>query len=252
VGATVNAILGAVRADGVTVLRGAAREPHIVDLCTYLSACGADITGGGTDTVTVRGVPCLTGAYHRLMPDMIEAGTFLTAVGAAGGEIALRGVRREHLAGLISPLLAMGMQICDEGDAIVASRMGLLAPFDLVAAPYPALPTDMHPQLVALATQAAGVSYMRDTVFPDRLLYVRELQRMGGDVHVCDGRVRVAPSRLRGGRVSAVDLRAGAALAVGALAARGRTVICDAAVLERGYERFAEKLGSLGASVSVD
>ena len=250
VGATVNVLLAAVTADGITTLRGAAREPHIADLCTYLSAAGGDIEGIGTDTLTVRGVPALHGAAHRLMPDMIEAGTFLTAVGAAGGEIAIHGACRAHLDSVIAPLLSMGMDIRTEGDILVASRCGLLSPFELTAAPYPALPTDMHPQMAALATQAAGVSYIRDTVFPDRLAYVRELRRMGAKICALDGGVRVTPSRLRGGRVHAVDLRAGAALTVAALAARGRTVIKEAEVLGRGYEQFAEKLTALGACVT--
>ena len=250
VGATVNILLASVTASGTTVLRGAAREPHIADLCAYLNAAGAEIAGIGTDTLTVRGVTTLRGASHRLMPDMIEAGTFLTAVGAAGGEIALRGACPDHLGSVIAPLSAMGMDIRTEGDVLVASRCGLLAPFDLTAAPYPALPTDMHPQMVALATQAMGESHMRDTVFPARLGYVRELRRMGANVRAKDGGVRVLPSRLRGGCVRAVDLRAGVALVVAALAARGKTVIKEAAVLSRGYETLAEKLASLGACVT--
>ena len=251
VGATVNAILASVLAEGESHIIGAAREPHIVDLCRYLRAAGARIEGDGTSCITVRGVSALHGASHRLMPDMIEAGTLLTAVGAAGGEIALHGAEPAHLTALIGPLTAMGMEIRSEGDALIASRMGLLAPFDLIAGPYPAFPTDMHPQLAALATLTTGKSTLCDTVFPDRFAYVRELRRMGAVIGASGGRVEIAPSRLHGAHVRATDLRAGAALAVAALAARGKTVILDAAVLERGYEDLAGKLRALGATVEA-
>lgn len=251
VGATVNAILAATLADGVTHIVGAAREPHIVDLCRYLTACGADIRGAGEGELCITGVSRLHGAKHTLMPDMIEAGTFLTAVGAAGGEISLRGAVSEHLTALITPLRAMGVTVREEGDCLVAARQGLLFPFDLTAGPYPALPTDMHPQLAALALFATAPSRLRDTVFPDRFLYARELRRMGGELIARDGGVTVYPSRPKGGRVRAVDLRAGAALAVAALGARGRTVIRDADTLARGYEDIAGKLAALGATVEA-
>ena len=250
VGATVNAILASVLAEGESEIVGAAREPHVVDLCRYLRAAGAKIEGDGTSAITVFGVPARHGTNHRLMPDMIEAGTLLTAVGAAGGEICLRGADVGHLASLIEPLSAMGMSIREEGRSLIASRNGLLTPFDLVAGPYPALPTDMHPQLSALATLATGTSVLYDRVFPDRVLYVRELRKMGADIRADGGRVEIRPSHLRGAQVRATDLRAGAALAVAALATRGKTTILDAAVLERGYEDIAGKLRSLGATAT--
>lgn len=251
VGATVNAILAAVLASGKTEIVGAAREPHIVDLCCFLRAAGARIEGDGTSAITVCGVKGLHGTSYRLMPDMIEAGTLLTAVGAAGGEIALHGASVLHLSSLIAPLSAMGMNIRTEGEVLVASREGLLSPFDLIAGPYPALPTDMHPQLAALATLATGQSCIRDTVFPDRVLYVRELRKMGADISSENGRVVIRPSRLRGANVRATDLRAGAALAVAALATRGKTVILDAEILERGYEDISGKLRMLGATTEA-
>lgn len=249
VGATVNAILAAVKADGVTEIVGAAREPHIEDLCRFLNAAGAEIVGAGEGRLRVRGVSRLRGIHHRLMPDMIEAGTLLTAVGAAGGEIAIRGCDHRHLGALLSVLRSMGMILRREGELLVAARREKLAPCTVVAEPYPGFPTDMHPQLAALATLADGVSTIRDSVFPDRFAYADELKRMGGALAVADGGVTVSPSRLHGGRVTAVDLRAGAALAVAALAADGRTLIRGADILERGYERFPEKLKSLGACV---
>lgn len=251
VGATVNAILASVLADGKSKIVGAAKEPHIVDLCRYLRAAGAQIEGEGTSCITVKGVAKLHGTAYRLMPDMIEAGTLLTAVGAAGGEIVLHGADASHLSSLIAPLLEMGMTIRTEGKALVASRTGLLLPFDLVAGPYPALPTDMHPQLSALATLATGTSTLCDTVFPDRVLYVRELRRMGADIHAENGKVQIRPSRLHSARVRATDLRAGAALAVAALATRGKTTILDAGILERGYEDVSGKLRMLGATAEA-
>ena len=251
VGATVNAILASVLAEGESRIIGAAREPHIVDLCRYLRAAGARIEGDGTSRITVHGVSALHGATHRLMPDMIEAGTLLAAVGAAGGEIALHGAEPAHLTALVGPLTAMGMEIRAEGNALIASRTGLLSPFDLIAGPYPALPTDMHPQLAALATLCTGVSTIRDTVFPDRIAYVRELRRMGAVIGASGGRVEISPSRLHGAHVRATDLRAGAALAVAALATRGKTAILDATVLERGYEDLAGKLRALGATAEA-
>ena len=252
VGATVNAILASVLADGESEIVGAAMEPHIVDLCRYLRAAGARIEGEGTPRIRITGVSSLHGAAYRLMPDMIEAGTLLTAVGAAGGEIALHGADPSHLSALIEALSAMGMRIRAEGDGLVAKREGLLSPFDLVAAPYPALPTDMHPQLSALGALAIGTSTLRDTVFPDRVLYVRELRKMGADIHAESGRVEIRPSRLHGAYVRATDLRAGAALAVAALAARGKTTILDAGILERGYEDIVGKLCLLGATADAE
>ena len=251
VGATVNAILAATLAEGTTTLHGAAREPHIVDLCRYLNTCGANIHGAGESEICITGVSRLHGGPYTLMPDMIEAGTFLTAVGAAGGEISLLGAAPEHLVSLIGPLRAMGLEIREERERIVAARHGLLFPFDLTAGPYPALPTDMHPQLAALALFATGKSRLRDTVFPDRFRYTRELRRMGGTLSVSDGSVTVTPSRLHGSRVRAVDLRAGAALAVAALGTRGKTVIGEAATLARGYEDLAGKLAAIGVAVEV-
>ncbi len=248
VGATVNALLCAVLADGETTVQGAAREPHIVDLCAYLTACGADIEGVGSDTLRVRGKRRLHGADHRLMPDTIECGTFLAAVGAAGGEALLRGAEASHLTAVLGALGDMGVTVREEGDALFVLRRGRLGPCTLTAAPYPAFPTDMHPQIMALATGAEGESTLRDTVFPDRSAYADELRKMGASISASSGLVTVRGSRLLGARVRAVDLRAGAAEVVAALAATGETVILGAEMLERGYEQLPEKLCALGAS----
>ena len=249
VGATVNAILASVMAPGKTRITGAAKEPHIVDLCTYLTACGAKIDGAGSGELLVHGGKRLSGARHRLMPDMIEAGTFLTAVGAAGGEILLRGADERHLASTVTALCGMGMQIGSTGEGLLAKRRGGLSPCRLIAEPYPGIPTDMHPQIAAMATVADGESRIADHVFPGRFGYAAELCRMGAQVSVREGEITVLPSALRGAHVSAVDLRAGAAEVVAALAAHGRTVITESEVLERGYEDLGRKLTELGATV---
>ncbi|MBO7293137.1 MAG: UDP-N-acetylglucosamine 1-carboxyvinyltransferase [Clostridia bacterium] len=249
VGATVNALLASVLAEGETVIHGAAREPHIVDLALFLNAAGGDIRGAGEGEIRVRGVASLHGVRHTVMPDMIEAGTFLTSVGAAGGEIRLIGALPDHLASLTAPLREMGVSLLFEREGLLASRCGPLFPFCLTAEPYPGFPTDMHPQMIALSAFAEGVSYLTDTVFPDRFAYAGELAKMGADIHVKDGSVKVCGGGLSGARVQAHDLRAGAALAVAALGATGRTVIGGAEILERGYEDFPTKLRALGADV---
>ncbi|MBQ2718764.1 MAG: UDP-N-acetylglucosamine 1-carboxyvinyltransferase, partial [Clostridia bacterium] len=218
VGATVNALLAAVMADGDTVIRGAAREPHVSDLCTYLLACGADIEGVGENTLRVRGRARLHGAEHRLMPDTIECGTLLAAVGAAGGEALVRGGVASHMEAVIAALVGMGVRVKEEGEGLWVGRSGPLSPCHLTAAPYPAFPTDMHPPMMALATVAEGESTLLDTVFPDRYAYTEELRRMGAAISATGGRVTVRGAPLSGAHVRAVDLRAGAAEVVAARA----------------------------------
>lgn len=249
VGATVNAILCALSAAGETHILGAAKEPHIGDLCRYLIACGADIGGVGTDTLVIKGGRSLHGCVFRLMPDMIEAGTFLCAVGAAGGEAFLKNAREGELMSVIEPLRAMGLTVKKEGEGLFVSRRGELSPFCLTAMPYPAFPTDMHPQMVALGCLCSGESYLSDTVFPDRFRYTEELSRLGASLSVEGNRVTVRKSALHRGRVTAVDLRAGAALAVASLSVKGKVTIENAQVIERGYVALPEKLRALGAEV---
>lgn len=252
VGATVNAILCALAATGETRITGAAKEPHIGDLCRYLIACGADIGGVGTDTLLINGGKCLHGCVYRLMPDMIEAGTFLCAVGAAGGEAFLKNAPEKELSSVIGPLREMGLLIKREGEGLFVSQKGPLAPFSVSARPYPAFPTDMHPQLVALGCLCRGESRLSDTVFPDRFAYVGELRRLGAHLSVEGNTVTVRESALHRGRVTAVDLRAGAALVVASLSVKGKVVIENAGMIERGYVALPEKLRSLGASVVCD
>ncbi len=252
VGATVNAILAALLAEGKTCIKAAAKEPHIGDLCRYLIACGADIGGVDTDTLIINGGKKLHGCVYCLMPDMIEAGTFLCAVGAAGGEAFLKNAPYGELLAVIEPLRRMGLTVRKEREGLFVSRKGALSPFCLTAMPYPAFPTDMHPQMVALGCLCSGESRLSDTVFPDRFRYTEELSRLGADLSVEGNTVRVRKSRLHRGRVVAVDLRAGAALAVASLSVRGKVIIENAEVIERGYVALPEKLRSLGVSVVCD
>ncbi len=249
VGATVNAILCALSAQGETRIMGAAKEPHIGDLCRYLIACGADIGGVDTDTLRINGGKRLHGCVFRLMPDMIEAGTFLCAVGAAGGEAFLKNARCGELSSVIEPLRGMGLSIKREGEGLFVSKKGALSPFSVNAMPYPSFPTDMHPQLVALGCLCKGESHLSDTVFPDRFGYTEELRRLGANLSVEGNTVTVRESSLRRGRVTAVDLRAGAALVVASLSVKGKVVIENAEMIERGYVALPEKLRALGAEV---
>ncbi len=249
VGATVNAILCALSAEGETRIKGAAKEPHIGDLCRYLIACGADIGGVDTDSLVIKGGKRLHGCVFRLMPDMIEAGTFLCAVGAAGGEAFLKNAPEKELASVIEPLRGMGLTVRKEKEGLFVSRNRELSPFSLIAAPYPAFPTDMHPQMVALGCLCSGESRLSDTVFSDRFRYTEELRRLGADLSVEGNTLTVRKSPLHRGRVEAVDLRAGAALAVASLSVRGKVVIENAEMIERGYVALPEKLRALGADV---
>ena len=250
VGATVNAILAAVFAEGESRITGAAREPHIVDLCRFLNKAGAEILGAGESELRIRGVKKLRGVCHRVMPDPTEAGTFLSALGVTGGELLLLNVVPGDLAPIAEPLSSIGLAFDYLPEGLRALRHSSLSPFSLVAEPHPGFPTDMHPQMTALASFISGVSEIRDTVFCDRFGYVGELRRMGAELSVSSGCVRICGGTpLSGAEVTALDLRAGAALAVAALGARGASEIQNAEMLERGYEDFAAKLKKVGASV---
>ncbi len=249
VGATVNAILAACGADGETVIENAAREPHIAELCRYLSLCGASIRGGGESCIRVSGGRPLHGAACRILPDMIEAGTFLCAVGATGGELVLHNVVPAHLSAVTDAFSEMGMQIEAGEDTLFAARRGSLAPLSVTARPYPGFPTDMHPQTAAMCCVADGVSHIREEVFPARFQYAEQLARFGARVHAGEGSICIEPSRLVGATVTAPDLRAGAAVTVAALAATGESVIRGAEILERGYDSLVEKLRGLGAVI---
>ncbi|HPT83254.1 MAG TPA: UDP-N-acetylglucosamine 1-carboxyvinyltransferase [Limnochordia bacterium] len=251
VGATENIMMAAALARGETVIRNAAREPEIVEVQAFLQAMGARVFGAGTPVITVQGVPELGCTDFSVMPDRIEAGTYLLAFLITGGEGTVCRVRPGHFSSLLSVIQAMGGEVAVEGSKVSVAAPKRLHPFALVTRPYPGFPTDLQPQMVAAATQAHGRSELRETVFDQRFGYVRELRKLGAVVRQTGQTVRVyGPVQLRGAQLEAGDLRAGAALVLAALAAEGRTLISGAQHIDRGYECLEEKLGGLGARIT--
>ena len=252
VGATENLLMAAVRAQGTTVIDNAAREPEIADLCAFLVRMGARIVGGGTSTIEIEGVDGLSPVDHTVIPDRIEAGTFLAAVGVAGGEITLEGARPDHMDMLIRKLGEMGMRVSPSSDGVWAQAKGRLRAVDVSTLPYPGIATDYKPFFVAMLAVAEGVGIVTENLFSGRFRYVDELVRMGADIRT-EGHhavVRGRPS-LSGAPVRAPDIRAGAALVVAALGADGETVISDASHVARGYENLAGKLRAVGADIET-
>ena len=251
VGATINAMIAAVRAEGVTVLEGAAREPHIVDVANFLNTCGANISGAGTDTIKIRGVRELHGCdCSTIIPDMIEAGTYMAAVAATGGCVRVENIIPKHMDIISSKLSEMGAFIEEDDDAITVTVNKRLRAVNIKTAPYPGFPTDMHPQFSALFTTCDGVSEMNETVFEQRFRYVDELRKMGAVININGKTARIAGvNRLSGATVKAVDLRAGAAMIIAGLAAEGETVITDVESIQRGYANIVNNLRALGADI---
>jgi UDP-N-acetylglucosamine 1-carboxyvinyltransferase len=250
VGATENIVMAAVRAKGVTTVDNAAREPEIADLCTFLSAMGARIDGIGTSTLDIEGVDSLSPVEHSVVPDRIEAATFLAAVGVAGGDITIEGARADHMDMVLLKLRDMGMQVTATDTGLWAAAPGRLRSVDVSTLPYPGVATDYKPLLVAMLAVADGVGIVTENLYSDRFRYVAELLRMGADIRI-EGHHAVVRGveRLSGAPVKAPDIRAGAALVLAGLAAEGETVVADAFHIERGYEDFAGKLRALGADV---
>ena len=251
VGATENALMAAVLAKGKTVIDNAAREPEIADLAAFLNRMGGHVLGAGSSTITIEGVDHLQPADHTVVPDRIEAATFLAAVGVAGGEITLAGARADHMDMLVQKLGDMGMRISPQTDGVWAMAPGRLRSVDVSTLPYPGLATDYKPFLVALLTTAEGVGIVTENIFSGRFRYIDELVRMGADIRT-EGHHAVVRGldRLSGAPVRAHDIRAGAALVVAALRADSETVVSDAHHIDRGYEGFVEKLAGLGADIT--
>lgn len=251
VGATENAMMAATLAHGTTVIRNAAREPEIADLAHLLNTMGAEISGIGTDTLTIHGVPSLGGAEYRVMPDRIETGTFLCAVAMAGGDLELIDARADTLGAVIDCLRRIGLTITPGDSGIrVSHEGGKLRALDLTTAPYPEFPTDMQAQLMAVLTQAEGDSRICETIFENRFMHVPELTRMGAAISI-DGHCATVHGKkhLKGAPVMATDLRASVSLVLAALAAEGETVVSRIYHLDRGYERLEEKLEACGAKI---
>jgi UDP-N-acetylglucosamine 1-carboxyvinyltransferase len=248
---TDNILMAAVLAKGTTVIENAAREPEVADLAQMLNQMGARISGAGTSRIEIEGVDELRGADHTPIPDRVEAATFLAAVGIAGGEIELERARPDHMDMLLEKVGAMGVRTVPTDTGILATSTGRLRATDVVTLPYPGVATDYKPIVVTMLTVADGVSIVSENLFSGRFRYVDELRRMGADV-LTEGHhavVRGVP-RLSGTQVHAGDLRAGAALVLAGLGAEGETIVGGARHVDRGYERFADKLSSLGADVT--
>jgi len=241
---------GNFQADGVTVLENAAREPEVIDLAECLNAMGARVKGAGTDVITIEGVEELHGATHRIMPDRIEIGTFLCAAAATGGDIRLKGTRSNILDSVVGKLQESGAHIEHGEDWIHLSTNGTLKAVSLRTAPYPAFPTDMQAQFMALNSVAQGTATVTETIFENRFMHVQELRRLGADIEV-EGNTAIVRgvSLLKGAAVMATDLRASASLVVAGLVAKGETLVDRVYHLDRGYECIEEKLGQLGARI---
>ncbi len=253
VGATMNIIMAACLLPGQTVIENAAKEPHIVDLANFLNTMGASISGAGTDTVKVRGVERLEGGTYAIIPDQIEAGTYLAAVAATGGNVLLKNVIPKHMDCITSKLQEMGAQIINYDDAIRIRQNGRLKCTTVKTRPYPGFPTDMQAQICVCMTQAEGISKLTESVYETRFFgYCSELANMGADILIKEKTAIVTGMpRLRGTTVRARDLRAGAALVIAGLSAEGTTYVENIHYIERGYENIIEKLQSLGAKIRI-
>ncbi len=247
---TENLMMAAVLADGITVLENAAREPEVIDLAECLNAMGARVKGAGTDMITIEGVSAVHGATHRVMPDRIEIGTFLCAAAATGGDIKLKGTRANILDAVIGKLQEAGAMVEHGEDWIRLSTNGSLKAVSLRTAPYPAFPTDMQAQFMALNSVAEGTAVVTETIFENRFMHVQELRRLGADIEVEGNTAIVQGVRgLQGANVMATDLRASASLVLAGLVAKGETLVDRVYHLDRGYECIEEKLGQLGARI---
>lgn len=250
VGATINVMLAAVKADGITVIENAAKEPHIVDVANFLNTMGADIRGAGTDVIKIRGVNHLNGTTYSIIPDQIEAGTYMVAAAATCGNVLIKNVIPKHLESITAKLQEMGVTITEYDDAVRISRDGKLNKCNVKTMPHPGFPTDMQPQIATLLTIADGTSIVTESVWDNRFRYIEELRRLGAQVSV-DGKIAVIEGvdELLGAPVKATDLRAGAAMVIAGLMAKGETTIEEIQHIERGYEDIIYKLVSLGADI---
>ena len=252
VGATVNIIMAATLLPGQTVIENAAKEPHIVDLANFLNTMGAHISGAGTDTVKIRGVERLRGGTYAIIPDQIEAGTYLAAVAATGGNVLIKNVIPKHMDCITSKLEEMGVEIINYDDCIRIKSDGQLTNTTVKTRPYPGFPTDMQAQVCVCMAVASGVSRLTENVYETRFFgYCDELQDMGADILV-NGKTAIVtgPQKLHGTEVCAHDLRAGAALIIAGLAAQGKTMVRNAHFVERGYENIVEKFTAIGAKIT--
>ena len=250
VGATENIMMAATLADGMTTIENCAKEPEIVDLANFLNAMGANVRGAGTGTIRIEGVKELHGATHSIIPDRIEAGTFMVAAAITGGNVLVQGAVPEHLSSLVAKMEEMGVTIIEEQDGLRVIGPDQLNAVDIKTMPHPGFPTDMQSQMMALLLRAKGTSMITETVFENRFMHVEEFRRMNGDIKI-EGRSVIinGESQLQGAEVAATDLRAAAALILSGLVADGYTRVTELKHLDRGYVDFHQKLAALGADI---
>lgn len=250
VGATINVMMAAVMAEGKTTIENAAKEPHVVDLANFLNSMGADVKGAGTDVIRIKGVPRLHGSEYTIIPDQIEAGTFMFAAAVTRGDVTVKNVIPKHLESISSKLLEIGCEVEESDDAVRVVSAKTLTHTHVKTLPYPGFPTDMQPQIVVALGLSAGTSIVTESIFENRFKYVDELTRMGASIKV-EGNTAIIDGveRYTGASISAPDLRAGASLVLAGLAAEGITVVDDIRFIERGYEDFHLKLKGLGAQI---
>ena len=250
VGATMNIMMAAALAEGQTILENVAKEPHVVDVANFLNSMGANIKGAGTDVIRIRGVGRLHGTEYSVIPDQIEAGTFMCAAAATRGDVMVRNVIPKHLEAISAKLAEIGCEVTEFDDAVRVVGKPRQRPTNIKTLPYPGFPTDMQPQMAVTLALADGTSMVTESIFENRFKYVDELARMGGNIKV-EGNVAVIDGvpGFTGAQVEAPDLRAGAALVIAGLAAEGYTVVDEIGYIQRGYEAFDEKLRSLGAVI---
>lgn len=253
VGATINIMLAATLAEGSTVIENPAREPHVVDLANMLNSMGARIRGAGTDMIRIKGVPSLHTTEYTVIPDQIEAGTFMFAAAVTGGEITVANVIPKHLESISSKLAEIGCEVVEYDEAVTVRCLRPLRPTQVKTLPYPGFPTDMQPQITTALALAPGSSTVTESIFENRFKYVAELARMGARIKI-EGNTAIISGvpKLTGARVSAPDLRAGAALVLAGMRAEGTTIVEDIKYIQRGYEAFDEKLRSLGADIRLE
>lgn len=250
VGATINVMLAAVLARGLTIIENAAKEPHIVDLANFLNSMGADVRGAGTDVIKIRGVEKMHGCTYSIIPDQIEAGTYMVAAAACGGDVLVKNVIPKHLESISAKLEEAGAEIIEYDDAVRITRFKPLTRCNVKTMPHPGFPTDMQPQMAVLLSVAQGTSILSEGVWDNRFQYVGELSRMGANIQV-DGKVAVIEGvpQLTGVTVKATDLRAGAAMIIAGMLASGETTVENVQYVDRGYEDVVEKFSALGADI---
>ena len=250
VGATINIMLAAVLSRGLTVIENAAKEPHIVDLANFLNSMGADVRGAGTDVIKIRGVEKMHGCTYSIIPDQIEAGTYMVAAAACGGDVLIKNVIPKHLESISAKLEEAGAEVIEYDDAVRVTRFKPLTKCNVKTMPHPGFPTDMQPQMAVLLSIAKGTSILSEGVWDNRFQYVGQLARMGANIQV-DGKIAVIEGveKLTGVEVKATDLRAGAAMIIAAMVAQGTTVVENIQYVDRGYEDVVEKFGAIGADI---